>query len=265
MTEYWNAFLQWLHRVGLHPDREAVEQAARQAGDAMASAGGAVAATAGKALSGMDMASLLALAAALGWASGFGSTSWCSWWGCWAPPAWWRCPAACMCWSGPAVASGGMLCGVLADKIPGWIRSGTCCKACCAFPPGRRWRPACSVPTTPPWPRWPPDGRHAGGDQPGGQDQHACADQHQPEPFSNVGASLVEDTTAVGAIWLALAHPLVFGVALLVVVIAMWLVIWALWRFARCGPPPARLVRCRGGRMPKTKIKAGRLVQCASA
>ena len=57
MTEYWNAFLQWLHRVGLHPDREAVEQAARQAGDAMASAGGAVADTAGKALSGMDMAS----------------------------------------------------------------------------------------------------------------------------------------------------------------------------------------------------------------
>ena len=54
-----------------------------------------------------------------------------------------------------------------------------------------------------------------------------------PEPFSNVGASLVEDTTAVGAIWLALAHPLVFGVALVVVVIAMWVVTWMLWRFVR--------------------------------
>lgn len=38
MTDYWNAFFQWLHTVGLHPNRDAVEQAARQAGDAMASA-----------------------------------------------------------------------------------------------------------------------------------------------------------------------------------------------------------------------------------
>ena len=54
-----------------------------------------------------------------------------------------------------------------------------------------------------------------------------------PEPFSNVGASLVEDTTAVGAILLALAYPVVFGVALVLVVIAMWVVTWMLWRFVR--------------------------------
>ena len=38
---------------------------------------------------------------------------------------------------------------------------------------------------------------------------------------------------SVGAIWLALANPLVFAAVLLVVVIAMWLVIWALWRFLK--------------------------------
>ena len=30
MNDLWNTLLQWLHRVGLHPDREAVEQAANQ-------------------------------------------------------------------------------------------------------------------------------------------------------------------------------------------------------------------------------------------
>lgn len=54
-----------------------------------------------------------------------------------------------------------------------------------------------------------------------------------PEPFSNVGASLVEDGASVGAIWLALTHPLAFAAVLLVVVIALWLLTWALWRFLK--------------------------------
>ena len=62
-----------------------------------------------------------------------------------------------------------------------------------------------------------------------------------PEPFSNVGASLAEDTVSMGAIWLALANPLVFGGLLLIVVIVMWLVIWALWRFLK-----AAIRRLRG-------------------
>ena len=62
-----------------------------------------------------------------------------------------------------------------------------------------------------------------------------------PEPFSNVGASLAEDTASMGAIWLALANPLVYGGVLLVVVIVMWLVIWALWRFLK-----AAIRRLRG-------------------
>jgi len=54
-----------------------------------------------------------------------------------------------------------------------------------------------------------------------------------PEPFSNVGMSLVEDGLVVGAIWLATQHPLVFGVLLFIVVILMWFVTWTFFRFLR--------------------------------
>lgn len=75
-----------------------------------------------------------------------------------------------------------------------------------------------------------------------------------PEPFSNVGASLVEDSMVPLGLWLAIAHPLVFvAVLLLVLVASVWL-IRLCWRFltqlfarvARIfsgkpdtGPPPA--------------------------
>ncbi|MNT75668.1 hypothetical protein D3C72_2145850 [compost metagenome] len=52
-----------------------------------------------------------------------------------------------------------------------------------------------------------------------------------PEPLSNIGASLVEDGAAVGAVWLALANPAVFAVVLVIVLIAMWIATWVLWRF----------------------------------
>ena len=54
-----------------------------------------------------------------------------------------------------------------------------------------------------------------------------------PEPFSNVGASLVEDAMVPAGLWLALAHPLVAAVALLVVLaISVWL-IHTCWHFVR--------------------------------
>ena len=52
-----------------------------------------------------------------------------------------------------------------------------------------------------------------------------------PEPFSNVGTSLTEDGVVTGGMWLALAHPLAFGVALLaVLVLSVWLIRRS-WRF----------------------------------
>jgi hypothetical protein len=54
-----------------------------------------------------------------------------------------------------------------------------------------------------------------------------------PEPFSNVGASLVEDSMVPLGLWLAIAHPLVFVVVLLLVlVLCVWL-IRTCWGFLR--------------------------------
>jgi hypothetical protein len=54
-----------------------------------------------------------------------------------------------------------------------------------------------------------------------------------PEPFSNWGASFAEDAMAVGGIWLALMHPVVFLVALAIfIAIALWL-LPRLWRGIR--------------------------------
>jgi hypothetical protein len=52
-----------------------------------------------------------------------------------------------------------------------------------------------------------------------------------PEPLSNVGASLAEDGMVSGGMWLALAHPLVFGLALLVVLAFSGWLIRRCWRF----------------------------------
>lgn len=54
-----------------------------------------------------------------------------------------------------------------------------------------------------------------------------------PEPFSNVGASLVEDSIVPVGLWLAIAHPLVFvGVLILVLIFSIWL-IRICWRYLR--------------------------------
>ncbi len=54
-----------------------------------------------------------------------------------------------------------------------------------------------------------------------------------PEPFSNVGASLVEDTVVPASLWLAVAHPLVFVVVFVVVLVfSVWLIRKS-WRFLR--------------------------------
>lgn len=52
-----------------------------------------------------------------------------------------------------------------------------------------------------------------------------------PEPFSNVGASLIEDGMVPVGLWLAVAHPLVFAVLLVAVLaFSVWLIRKS-WRF----------------------------------
>jgi hypothetical protein len=54
-----------------------------------------------------------------------------------------------------------------------------------------------------------------------------------PEPFSNLAMSLVEDGLVVGAVWLATHHPLAFAVLLAITVVLMWIATWMLFKFLR--------------------------------
>ena len=54
-----------------------------------------------------------------------------------------------------------------------------------------------------------------------------------PEPFTNIAMSLVEDGLVVGAVWLATNHPVAFGVLLIIAVVLMWIVTWMLFKFLR--------------------------------
>ena len=54
-----------------------------------------------------------------------------------------------------------------------------------------------------------------------------------PEPFSNVAVSLLEDGLVVGALWLAVQHPLLFAGALVVTLVFTVLLIVALFKFLR--------------------------------
>ena len=54
-----------------------------------------------------------------------------------------------------------------------------------------------------------------------------------PEPFSNVGASLVEDAAVPTGLWLAVAHPAVFGVLFVIVLIGSVWLIRKSWRFLK--------------------------------
>jgi hypothetical protein len=54
-----------------------------------------------------------------------------------------------------------------------------------------------------------------------------------PEPLSNIAASLFEDGLALGALWLAVTHPLLFALALaLAVVLLAWLTL-LMFRFLK--------------------------------
>jgi hypothetical protein len=54
-----------------------------------------------------------------------------------------------------------------------------------------------------------------------------------PEPFSNWGASLTEDVAVGGLLWLAIAHPLVAGIVVLALIALMAWLLPKAWRAAR--------------------------------
>ncbi len=54
-----------------------------------------------------------------------------------------------------------------------------------------------------------------------------------PEPFSNIGLSLIEDLVMAAMIWLVAKAPVVAGIVAVALAVLCVLIIWRLWRFAK--------------------------------
>ncbi|MFM2448727.1 MAG: hypothetical protein RIS44_1177 [Pseudomonadota bacterium] len=226
MESLWQDIVQWLHSAGLHIDKNA----AAQVGAVVSDGATAVA-------SQLDMPSLLALAAALGWASGFRLYAVVFLVGGLGAIGWMDLPTGLHLLEHPAMlaASGFMLLiEFFADKIPGvdslWdmVHSVVRIPAGAALAAGVFGADNATMATVATL----MGGTLAASSQAAKTTTRAAINT-SPEPFSNIAASLVEDGLVVGAVWLATNHPLVFGVLLTIVVILMAVVTWMLFKFLR--------------------------------
>lgn len=253
MQELIQQFAQWLQSVGIHPGQETAHAIGDAVGQAGAAVGGAVAPVVAK----MDMASLMALAAALGWASGFRLYAVVFLTGAMGYAGWLPLPEGLSILEHPAVlgASGFMLLvEFFADKIP-WLDS--------------MWDSINSVI------------RVLGGALLAagvfGADSAAmgvvagllggtlaatsfatkattrAAINTSPEPFSNWLASFFEDGLVVVVMWLATTQPLVFGITLLVMVLISVMLLIVLYKFLRLS---VRKLREFFGHMPSESSSA---------
>jgi hypothetical protein len=189
-----------------------------------------IAGVAQKGSSSMDMAQLLALAAALGWASGIRLyavvfiTGMAGWMG------WLPLPAGLHALQHPAVLAGSgfmLFIEFFADKIPGldtlWdlVHSVIRVPAGAALAAGVFGADSATM------------GLMAG--LLGGslaatsyatKATTRAAINTSPEPFSNIAMSLFEDGLVIGMLWLATNYPVTFGVVLtIVLVLSVWLLI----------------------------------------
>ena len=222
MDQLWLAIVQWLHTVGLHVD----------AGAARSVAEGAARATAQ-----LDMPSLLALAAALGWASGFRLYAVVFLVGMMGVLGWMPLPPGLAMLQHPVVLmdSGFMLMvEFFADKVP-WLDSAwdavhafirVPAGAALAFGVFGADNATMAI---------------AAGLLGGSLSATALATKMttraaantSPEPFSNWGLSLFEDGLVVAVVWLSTQYPVAFGIVLVVMVIVSVLVMLVLFKFLR--------------------------------
>ena len=228
-SSIWTSFVEWLRGFGA--------QAGQQAADAGVQMGAQVVEGVGAAASQMDMTSLLALAAALGWASGFrlyavvfivGIAGWIGW-----IPL----PEGLQVLQHPALlATSGALLFVefFADKIPGldslWdmVNSVIRIPAGAALAAGALGADSGTMAIA---------GALLGGSlaatAQAAKTTSRAAINTSPEPFSNVAMSLLEDGLVVGIVWLATNEPLIFGGVVVVAVLVMWVTTWLLIKFLR--------------------------------
>lgn len=222
MELIWQQLMDWLQSLGLQIGERAGTHVAPVVADAAAK---------------MDMPSLLALAAALGWASGFRLYAVVFLVGSAGALGWIPLPAGLSVLQHPALlaVSGFMLfLEFFADKIPGldslWdiahsvirIPAGAALAAGALGADGGTMALAAAL-----------MGGSLAATSQAAKTTTRAAINTSPEPFSNVFASFLEDGLVVGAVWLATTHPLVFGGVLAVTVVLMWVVTVTLFRFLR--------------------------------
>jgi hypothetical protein len=202
-------------------------------GSGAGSVGSAVGAVTGK----MDMAGLMALAAALGWASGFRLYAVVFITGMAGLAGWIPLPEGLKLLQHPAIltASGFMLfIEFFADKIPGvdslWdmVHSVIRVPAGAALAAGVFGADSATMATV----AGLLGGALAATSQATKTTTRAAINT-SPEPFSNIAMSLLEDGLVVAAMWLATNHPVIFGITLLIVVILMVLLVMMLIKFLK--------------------------------
>ncbi len=233
MQEFIQHIVQWLHAMGIHPNHETAAAVGDAVGQAGAAVGGAVAPVVAR----MDMPALIALAAALGWASGFRLYAAVFLTGAMGYAGWLALPEGLHLLQHPAVlgASGFMLLvEFFADKIL-WIDSlWDTVHSVIRIPAGALL--AAGV--------FGADSATMGlvaGILGGSLAATAFATKAttraaintSPEPVSNWLASFFEDGLAVGVIWLATQYPVAFGIALMLMLVLSVLLLIVLWKFLK--------------------------------
>jgi Domain of unknown function (DUF4126) len=193
-----------------------------------------LASTVGRTMSGMDMTGLVALAAALGWASGLRLYLVVFLTGLAGALGWIALPAGLQVLQHPILlaASGFMLfVEFFADKIPGVDSLWNIAHSVISIPAGAAL--AAGV--------FGADdatmalvagllGGSLAATSAATRVATRAAINTSPEPFTNVGASFVEEGLVVGGLWLATHHPAIFAVALVLMLGAMIWLLAATWR-----------------------------------
>ena len=222
MDTLWLQFVQWLHRAGLHVDASVAQGVAEGAAQVTQK---------------LDMPGLLALAAALGWASGFRLYAVVFLVGGMGALGWLALPAGLQVLQHPAVLLvSGLLLSVefFADKVPFIDSAWDALNVFIRIPGGALL--AAGV--------FGADNATMGvvaGLLGGSLAATSLATKMtaraalntSPEPFSNGLASLFEDGLVVAVVWLATQHPLWFGAALVVMVVLSVLLLVVLFKFLR--------------------------------
>ncbi|RRD66642.1 DUF4126 domain-containing protein [Comamonadaceae bacterium OH2310_COT-174] len=226
-----DAIVQWLHGIGIHigPDT------ARAVGDAVDQGAQAVGQAASGAVAQLDMAGLMALAAALGWASGFRLYAVTFLVGAMGAAGWLALPSGLSVLAHPlvlAVSGFMLLVEFFADKVP-WLDSAwDGINAFIRVPAGALL--AAGV--------FGADSAAMGvaAGLLGGslaatsfaaKATARAAINTSPEPFSNWLASLFEDGLVIAVVWLATQYPVAFGIALAVMVLLAIALIALLYKF----------------------------------